>query len=523
MAIVIYSNNSVSFNRENNIIMKRRNFINSSLAGMSLLMLNKFQKVQAGTILQQETAFESVFPVDNKKAMINPDMGWTLHFYSNNVTNYGSKLELSDTLDDFPGLSTVYLRVPWSYIELEEGKFNWELLDTPGQKWINKGKKVAFRITAEESSIRYATPEWVLKAGAKGYYWGKDNSLWEPDFNDPVFLEKAENFLSAMAKRYDGNPNVAFIDIGHFGLWGEGHTVHSTHINYGFDVLKKHIDIYCRQFKQTLLCISDDFVGHDKPGYHFPLSDYAFSKGVTLRDDSILVQNFGLPMPSWEQTAKPMPWYHAEMAQYFWSTLPVILEHEHYGSSVKRNAWDKDMFLKSVEDYHASYMSIHWWPREFMDANRDVIDKINLRMGYRIQLKSITWPKQVQLGKPFQINAFWANAGVAPCYPGGFPCFTIKDTKGGIVSVLTNESFNIKNLQVAEPEKAPSSKQTSVFTIASNFKDPNRDSSRNALAGDYDLFVSVGMRDGTPVLELPYEDNDGFKRYKLGKIKVLNR
>jgi len=30
-------------------------------------------------------------------------MGWTMHFYSNIITNYGSKLKPSDTLDDFPG------------------------------------------------------------------------------------------------------------------------------------------------------------------------------------------------------------------------------------------------------------------------------------------------------------------------------------------------------------------------------------------------------------------------------------
>jgi len=35
-------------------------------------------------------------------------------------------------------------------------------------------------------------------------------------------------FLERMARRYDGNPNVAFIDIGHFGMWGEGHNVITT-------------------------------------------------------------------------------------------------------------------------------------------------------------------------------------------------------------------------------------------------------------------------------------------------------
>ena len=93
-----------------------------------------------------------------------------MHFYSNVVQNYGSKLEPSDTLEDFPGLSTVYLRVPWAFVEPEEGQFNWALLDTPAQRWIAKGKRVAIAVTCSEHWIRYATPKWVEDAGASLAY-----------------------------------------------------------------------------------------------------------------------------------------------------------------------------------------------------------------------------------------------------------------------------------------------------------------------------------------------------------------
>ena len=73
----------------------------------------------------------AVCPSDNGKALVNPDMGWTMHFYSNVPSNYGSQLEPEDVLEDFPGLSTVYLRLPWAFIEPEENHFNWEWLDTP--------------------------------------------------------------------------------------------------------------------------------------------------------------------------------------------------------------------------------------------------------------------------------------------------------------------------------------------------------------------------------------------------------
>jgi len=266
-----------------------------------------------------------VRPADTGEPLANPGMGWTLHFYSNFIENYGSKLEPSDTLDDWPGLSVVYLRVPWSFLEPKEGEFNWSLFDTPAQRWVAKGKKIAIRVSCSESWWRYATPKWVQDAGAKGvdFNFGKGptpgGALWDPDYLDPVFLGKLDHFLAALARRYDGNPNVAFIDVGSFGMWGEGHTGGSSRLNEAqtLAVVKKHIDLHVKHFTHTLLCISDDVAGPSKPGRHFPEMDYAISKGVTMRDDSILVQ------------PPPRSWYHAEMAQEFWPRWPVILEHEH--------------------------------------------------------------------------------------------------------------------------------------------------------------------------------------------------
>jgi hypothetical protein len=452
-------------------------------------------------------ALLTVQPKDTGAALINPDMGWTMHFYSNIPENYGSKLEPVDTVDDFPGLSTVYLRVPWAFLEPEEGRFNWALLDTPAQRWIAKGKRVAFRITCSENWMPYATPEWVRKAGAKGFFYqfGKgpssEGKTWDPDFGDPIFLVKLDRFLSTTAARYDGNPNVAFIDIGSYGMWGEGHTMMSSQVPEAKarTIIQQHIDLHAKHFKRTLLCISDDVAGHDKPGRHFPETDYAISKGVTLRDDSILVQ------------PPPRSWYHAEMAQEFWPRWPVILEHEHYGGSKARGAWgDGSLLLKAIEDYHASYMSIHWWPRIELNENRSLIDRINLRMGYRLQLREIAWPGEVALGHPFKVRSVWVNAGVAPCYPGGFVTLTVKDDMGGIVSVLADEHFNVRDLVPGSASAAPTRTNECDFVIGRI--------APVTKPGQYRLFVSVGQRDGTPRLALPLADEDGQRRYRLGTI-----
>ena len=251
-------------------------------------------------------------------------------------SKYGSRLAASDTVDEFPGLTVVYLRLAWAYLEPEEGHFNWSVVDTPAQRWIAKGKKVALRFTTSETGQMYATPEWVRKAGAQGTFTKNrqvvtEGGVWEPNFDDPVFLEKLERFMAAAGRRYDGNPNIAFVDVGTLGVWGEGHSFATTLKQYPThhrlqthrpapQVLPAH-----PPRDQRRLCGPGSRrsagTGRDRPARarRSGPRDYGFEKGLTLRDDSILVQ------------AGPRAYFHANMAKAVWHDRPVILESEHYG------------------------------------------------------------------------------------------------------------------------------------------------------------------------------------------------
>ena len=456
-----------------------------------------------------------VHPRDSGAALDNPGMGWVFHYYDNSIQRYGSRLAASDTVDDFPGLTVVYLRLAWAYLEPEEGHFNWSVVDTPAQRWIARGKKVALRFTTSETGQTYATPEWVRKAGAQGTFTKNrqvvtEGGVWEPNFDDAVFLEKLEGFMAAAGRRYDGNPSIAFVDVGTMGVWGEGHSFATTLKTYPAATVFKHVDLHLKYFKHTLLAINDDFAGPeagDQPepnatGMRAPGDParvtYGFEKGLTLRDDSILVQ------------AGPRAYFHANMAKAVWRDRPVILESEHYGSSLKRGAWqDGSRYLDAIEDYHASYASIHWWPREFLQDNRALIDRINRRLGYRIQLVEASWPTSAAANSAFALTARWRNAGVAPFLAGGHPAITLKDRDGGIAAVFVDENIDLKTLSVGPPDMAPLLLQTTGFTIPPWVQ-----------PGTYDLFVSVGTRDGTPAIALPLADGDGQRRYRLGTVRM---
>jgi len=63
------------------------------------------------------------------------------------------------------------------------------------------------------------------------------------------------------------------------------------------------------------------------------------------------------------------------------------------------------------------------------------------------------------------------------------------------------------------PDKSPLRPQESTFTIGliAPVTKP----------GTYDVYVSVGERDGTPTLALPLADGDGQRRYRLGKVSLV--
>ncbi|NLG15104.1 MAG: DUF4832 domain-containing protein [Lentisphaerae bacterium] len=211
---------------------------------------------------------------DNGKELSNPGMGFVFHFYDNSLTNYGNRTAPEDLLDAWPGLTQIYLRIPWSVIEPEEGKFEWSVLDTPMQRYQKRGLKASFRISCSETGFKYATPKWVQDAGAKGYYFRpgqgivEDGTHWEPDFGDPIFLEKLDNLLAKLAARYDGHPDVELFDIGSFGTWGEGHTWTSTRLEYPNEVILKHVELYAKHFKKTIVLAQDDFLS--RPGFKTP-------------------------------------------------------------------------------------------------------------------------------------------------------------------------------------------------------------------------------------------------------------
>jgi hypothetical protein len=82
------------------------------------------------------------------------------------------------------------------------------------------------------------------------------------------------------------------------------------------------------------------------------------------------------------------------------------------------------------------------------------------------------------------------------------------------VSVLTDETLDMRDLKVGAPGAAPVTTRESEFAIGLV--------APATKPGTYDVFVSVGLRDGTPKIALPLAGDDGQRRYRLGVLTLVS-
>lgn len=499
-----------------------------------------------------------VRPVATDEALINPGMGWMFFKYSNRIWAYGANTPTEDTLDWFPGCSTIYFRLTWNDLEPEEGDYRWEIFDTFAQPWIAKGKKIALRVMTC-SQVEEGTPEFVRQAGAKGHWFTYPKSTsgldfpprWEPIYDDPVFLEKLENFLAAMARRYDGDPNVAFIDVGSLGIYGEGNprdtyplTDDEKRQNGGADpnrcpppwktrLSKLHIDLWLRHFPKTQLMAMDGFDGGWNANSDGVMMMYCREKGIGFRDDSM----FTFPLDKAKHNCPFGDWSHDNWARLFAPTAPVVIETCHYPYRIKTGQWHEERYLACVEKHQASYLSIHDFPDEHLKNCRESIDKINRRLGYRFELREVVYPETVKTGEKVEIESTWVNVGVAWCYAGGSLAWSLVDARGNCAWTSVDNRFDFRALDptLDGVEKPQTVRSPCRFGFTKRIPEPDnvvvwcRNAGRTfpetvimLPPGEYTLCASVGSRQGTPEIALPLEGQIGAtRRYAVGKIKVV--
>jgi hypothetical protein len=351
-------------------------------------------------------------------------MGWTT-FYSFN----GDEIN-----ENYPECSIAYFRFYWDQLEPREGEYRWDVIDDLIKTGRQRGQRLALRVMSMDgmewaASYReqkksgqltpknYRVPEWFRMLGCRGKefrdeQWEADTPpMWEPDYGDPLYLEKHGNFVAALGQRYDGHTGIDHIDMGSFGRWGEWHCAAVS--TPAFEARKRLIDTYLASFRKTPLLM--------------PVADqealsYSISQGTGWRADCLGDCRHGFFNELWEGGTPD--WNHMEDVYLqrivaakglkAWKRSPVIFEA---GWSVEY--WhEKGWPVQFVFDYG---LSLHC--SVFNNKSRPVpaevrpqVNDFLRKMGYRFALKYIEHPKIIRQSAAMPLKMIWENQGVAPCY-----------------------------------------------------------------------------------------------------------
>ena len=390
--------------------------------------------------------------------------------------------------------SVVYIRFNWADAEPEEGTFNWKLIDDVIAAWKPRDATVAMRVMTcnAHSSGYYSSPKWLFDAGCKGFEYlvggddptsgGRRVPRIEPDYADPIYLEKHGTFLKTLGERYDGSPEVEFLDIGSYGVWGEWHTQHPAPVA----MREQIVDLYLRAFRKTpLVFMSDDA----------EVLNYALSHGTGFRRDGV-----GSP---WHEQNWIGSKRYARVAgmDETWKRALVVFEWFGDYAYLQSRHWSLDAAVNFMLNNHATLINdnIGRVPEEAMPQ----LEKLARVAGARFVLRELAHEKTVQRGAPLTLQMKWSNVGVGKLHrPYVLRLYLVDGTTKSVFSAdakVDPRSWLPGDHSATESIPIPASLDPGEYVIALALIDPaaQRQPWRLAIAAP---------------------ENDG--RYQISKVKV---
>lgn len=388
-----------------------------------------------GLLLRAATptsAIITVKPVPDPALLVNPGKGY--------VQYYGTDEQYTK---DYIGIG--YTRWAWSALEPKEGEYHWEIIDQFLAQFAHFGKKTGIAVMSVSTGLgQYVTPKWVFDAGAKSMTAPDSTSptgtqLIPESWEDPVFLTKMQAFIAAFGKRYDGNTNLAFVDIRDYGNWGEGHIGMLGHnpklmLTPAESLQNNYLRPYFEALPQTQLIVVWGSTLYDRP------YDWAVARGAGMRRDGILSE--------WSKDG-------SECLRAY-GHAPAVFEYcDGYDETKKKGYWSTNSLWHYVDCGKPTYLQ---WSPEIFKENPEFCRRLGNRVGYHFVLQEAELPETIQAGVSFPIRLKWLNDGVAPLYEPCQVALALLDSSDQVVARVWLEQSQPKDWR-------PDESQTEIMQV----------------------------------------------------------
>ena len=356
----------------------------------------------------------SLKPFDGPLA--NPHKGFTVPTEGTWVFvpefEYGPYGSLNNKAWDLVTYGSGYQK--WNKLNPAKGVYDWTELDKLLDALAEHNMGYALRVLPYSPSFVKGddtpeedydwTPKFVYESGAKKItatvQWNGYRAT-VPVWDDPVYLQAAKDFGTALAKKYDGDPRIEYIDIRSFGEWGEWHASHLNGSEMPSEAVQIEIlDHYASVFKKTLLVLPSSGMGN--------VYTHALSLGITKRDDGFI----------------SIPGRPDSLVRAYEANLPTIAENQAgYATMLNNNdiipggylKWTPQRWVDAITTAHLTYYVLDQDSDEgykFYKENKALADSMSKVIGYNFRVMSA----ELVSAETSSLNITVKNTGVAPCF-----------------------------------------------------------------------------------------------------------
>lgn len=456
--------------------------------------------------IAQQTEFVTVYPQVNEDYFTNPGIGWQRMEYNNpplleETVTYPTREDIS-----------------WQSLNPGSGQYDWSALDTKLQHAINNGQLFSFRIYTMqgESYGGHHVPQWVLNI---------DNSIIQggsPNYSNCAYQTYWGMFVNQLRLRYDGNPNIAFIDISGYGnfnewSWTDDQTFweddYMNPVSLDGQARSRLADMFIGGSNNNHSCVdsngsqqstSYNYLGFQSTQLVMPFAGIQQStRYVAERRSDVGIRYDCLGR---DATLDRID----DVIENTWRTAPIVFE---FCSNLSTAASVMNTAENLLNLSHG--VLIH----ENLEEPRDElpVERLLTNVGYRYQLTQAVYDSNVEAGETASLSMAWQNVGTSPAYTSMGYDFALHiyllDSNGNtVLDHVSNATVSSWMPSHSLPDyDAPSYLLGEQLSIPDSVAD-----------GDYELRVAIINTVNNQPINLAIEGADTNGRYLLGDVTVVS-
>lgn len=346
--------------------------------------------------------------------VVNPHKGFVQYAWSSDYINniYWDAALASGKNEAWDYCSVVYTGAGWASIQKGKNEYDWSTIDHLLTLCAENGRTLGWRIYPVNSSAKEEgkpgsgehVPQYIYDEGCpfvEATIKGTDKTIRVPDWSNPIYIQACKDFAAEMARRYDGDKRVEFIDIRSFGNWGEWHCSQLEGSEMPSEEIQKDmIAYYASVFKTTQLVVPSDCKGD--------VLEYAYSLGVAKRNDGLIqIKDRELDLAKCYEAGLPAIGENCDV----YKNLLELDDKDSYNLK-----WTLERWKQAINVSHMSYYELDrdTCAREFFKENADSIKEMTNKLGYNFEVTSANL--KVDENNNCELTVKIKNAGLAPAF-----------------------------------------------------------------------------------------------------------